>query len=103
MLSPVRIHGSCQRLQEKLRDKAYQKKVGFAILDFDPDVVKLRSVLDFKLDLRRTRRAEQKYGQKDFDHRRVKMVPPARFQRATSRLGGERSMQLSYGSTGDES
>ena len=27
-----------------------------------------------------------------------KMVPPARFQRATSRLGGERSMQLSYGS-----
>jgi len=22
MLSPVRIHGSCQRLQEKLRDKA---------------------------------------------------------------------------------
>jgi hypothetical protein len=27
------------------------------------------------------------------------MVPPARFQRATSRLGGERSMQLSYGST----
>ncbi len=29
----------------------------------------------------------------------VKMVPPARFQRATSRLGGERSMQLSYGST----
>ena len=28
------------------------------------------------------------------------MVPPARFQRATSRLGGERSMQLSYGSTG---
>jgi hypothetical protein len=26
------------------------------------------------------------------------MVPPARFQRATSRLGGERSMQLSYGS-----
>jgi hypothetical protein len=32
-----------------------------------------------------------------------KMVPPARFQRATSRLGGERSMQLSYGSTGEES
>lgn len=29
----------------------------------------------------------------------MKMVPPARFQRATSRLGGERSMQLSYGST----
>jgi hypothetical protein len=27
------------------------------------------------------------------------LVPPARFQRATSRLGGERSMQLSYGST----
>jgi hypothetical protein len=27
-----------------------------------------------------------------------KVVPPARFQRATSRLGGERSMQLSYGS-----
>ena len=27
------------------------------------------------------------------------VVPPARFQRATSRLGGERSMQLSYGST----
>ena len=27
-----------------------------------------------------------------------KLVPPARFQRATSRLGGERSMQLSYGS-----
>ena len=26
------------------------------------------------------------------------VVPPARFQRATSRLGGERSMQLSYGS-----
>ena len=30
------------------------------------------------------------------------MVPPARFQRATSRLGGERSMQLSYGSTSEE-
>jgi hypothetical protein len=30
--------------------------------------------------------------------RRKKLVPPARFQRATSRLGGERSMQLSYGS-----
>ena len=29
-----------------------------------------------------------------------KMVPPARFQRATFRLGGGRSMQLSYGSTG---
>ena len=27
-----------------------------------------------------------------------KMVPPARFQRATFRLGGGRSMQLSYGS-----
>ncbi len=27
------------------------------------------------------------------------MVPPARFQRATFRLGGGRSMQLSYGST----
>ena len=26
-----------------------------------------------------------------------KLVRPARFQRATSRLGGERSMQLSYG------
>jgi hypothetical protein len=33
----------------------------------------------------------------------TKVVPPARFQRATSRLGGERSMQLSYGSTGGES
>ena len=32
------------------------------------------------------------------DHRREKMVPPARFQRATFRLGGGRSMQLSYGS-----
>ena len=32
-----------------------------------------------------------------------KLVPPARFQRATSRLGGERSMQLSYGSTVSES
>ena len=31
------------------------------------------------------------------------MVPPARFQRATFRLGGGRSMQLSYGSTGGES
>ena len=30
---------------------------------------------------------------------REKMVPPARFQRATFRLGGGRSMQLSYGST----
>ena len=30
-----------------------------------------------------------------------KLVPPARFQRATSRLGGERSMQLSYGSTSE--
>ena len=30
-----------------------------------------------------------------------RVVPPARFQRATSRLGGERSMQLSYGSTGE--
>ena len=29
---------------------------------------------------------------------RKKMVPPARFQRATFRLGGGRSMQLSYGS-----
>jgi hypothetical protein len=29
----------------------------------------------------------------------VWMVPPARFQRATFRLGGGRSMQLSYGST----
>src|SRR5262249_8193820 len=28
-----------------------------------------------------------------------RMVPPARFQRATFRLGGGRSMQLSYGST----
>ena len=27
------------------------------------------------------------------------VVPPARFQRATFRLGGGRSMQLSYGST----
>lgn len=27
-----------------------------------------------------------------------KVVPPARFQRATFRLGGGRSMQLSYGS-----
>ncbi len=26
------------------------------------------------------------------------VVPPARFQRATFRLGGGRSMQLSYGS-----
>ena len=26
------------------------------------------------------------------------LVPPARFQRATFRLGGGRSMQLSYGS-----
>jgi hypothetical protein len=31
--------------------------------------------------------------------RNTKMVPPARFQRATFRLGGGRSMQLSYGST----
>ena len=30
--------------------------------------------------------------------RNEKMVPPARFQRATFRLGGGRSMQLSYGS-----
>jgi hypothetical protein len=30
------------------------------------------------------------------------MVPPARFQRATFRLGGGRSMQLSYGSTSEE-
>ena len=30
-------------------------------------------------------------------------MPPARFQRATFRLGGGRSMQLSYGSTGEES
>src|SRR4051794_29954326 len=29
----------------------------------------------------------------------AKLVPPARFQRATFRLGGGRSMQLSYGST----
>src|SRR4029079_2960364 len=29
----------------------------------------------------------------------LKVVPPARFQRATFRLGGGRSMQLSYGST----
>ena len=29
----------------------------------------------------------------------ILMVPPARFQRATFRLGGGRSMQLSYGST----
>jgi hypothetical protein len=35
--------------------------------------------------------------------RTVKVVPPARFQRATFRLGGGRSMQLSYGSTGRES
>ena len=33
-------------------------------------------------------------------HDNFAVVPPARFQRATSRLGGERSMQLSYGSTG---
>ena len=31
--------------------------------------------------------------------RNEEVVPPARFQRATSRLGGERSMQLSYGSS----
>ena len=31
----------------------------------------------------------------------AKMVPPARFQRATFRLGGGRSMQLSYGSTSE--
>jgi hypothetical protein len=30
-----------------------------------------------------------------------KVVPPARFQRATFRLGGGRSMQLSYGSTSE--
>ena len=30
---------------------------------------------------------------------RREVVPPARFQRATFRLGGGRSMQLSYGST----
>src|SRR5689334_3650615 len=30
-----------------------------------------------------------------------KLVPPARFQRATFRLGGGRSMQLSYGSTSE--
>ena len=29
------------------------------------------------------------------------LVPPARFQRATFRLGGGRSMQLSYGSTSE--
>ena len=32
----------------------------------------------------------------------TEMVPPARFQRATFRLGGGRSMQLSYGSTSEE-
>ena len=31
-------------------------------------------------------------------HFEVLVVPPARFQRATFRLGGGRSMQLSYGS-----
>ena len=30
------------------------------------------------------------------------LVPPARFQRATFRLGGGRSMQLSYGSTRED-
>ena len=30
------------------------------------------------------------------------VVPPARFQRATFRLGGGRSMQLSYGSTREQ-
>src|SRR5260370_20558525 len=29
----------------------------------------------------------------------ILLLPPARFQRATSRLGGDRSMQLSYEST----
>ena len=65
MLSPVRSYGSCQRLQEELRDKACKKGARVNSLG--------------------------------------KVVPPARFQRATSRLGGERSMQLSYGSTGEES
>ena len=70
MWPPVRIHGSCHRLQEKF--------------------------------------AEQIAGQTAFEGREVlislgKMVPPARFQRATFRLGGGRSMQLSYGSTGEES
>ena len=32
---------------------------------------------------------------------RLELVPPARFQRATFRLGGGRSMQLSYGSTSE--
>ena len=49
--------------------------------------------------------AGQIAGQTAFERGRVlillgKLVPPARFQRATFRLGGGRSMQLSYGSTG---
>ena len=49
--------------------------------------------------------AGQIAGQTAFDEGEMlislgKLVPPARFQRATFRLGGGRSMQLSYGSTG---
>jgi hypothetical protein len=67
MSPPARIHGSCHRLQKKLRQIA---------------------------------------GRTAFEGREVlissgKLVPPARFQRATFRLGGGRSMQLSYGSTRD--
>ena len=35
----------------------------------------------------------------DFSRSKSQMVLPARFQRAAFRLGGGRSMQLSYGST----
>ena len=51
--------------------------------------------------------AGQIAGQTAFEGRQVpislgKLVPAARFQRATFRLGGGRSMQLSYASTGVE-
>jgi hypothetical protein len=67
MLCPARIHGSCHRLQKKLRQIAGQS-------------VQRESEVPISLG---------------------KLVPPARFQRATFRLGGGRSMQLSYGSTRD--
>src|SRR6185503_10447616 len=46
--------------------------------------------------------ANQQFAEKARSKRvtsKKKVVPPARFQRATFRLGGGRSMQLSYGST----
>ena len=49
---------------------------------------------DPEVDVEETPRDSREIGTSE-------VVPPARFQRATFRLGGGRSMQLSYGSTSE--